>query len=87
MTSFGTIIGLTFTDANAAKRFIDGTSPIVPATSFGSTHSSAERRPRRATLSRKATCGYPWAASLPRCCGTRSAGCWTHWADGAANPL
>lgn len=46
MTSFGTIIGLTFADAHAAERFIDGTSLIVPATSFGGTHSSAERRAR-----------------------------------------
>lgn len=46
MTRFGTIIGLTFADAAAADRFIENTSLIVPATSFGGVHSSAERRAR-----------------------------------------
>jgi cystathionine gamma-lyase len=46
MTRFGTILGLTLADAPSADRFIEASSLIVPATSFGGTHTSAERRAR-----------------------------------------
>ncbi|MFM5893992.1 MAG: cystathionine gamma-lyase [Novosphingobium sp.] len=46
MTRFGTVIGLTFADAASAESFIEGCPLIVPATSFGGVHSSAERRAR-----------------------------------------
>ncbi|MEM9054732.1 MAG: PLP-dependent transferase [Pseudomonadota bacterium] len=42
----GFIIGLTFETADAADRFIDSCSAILPATSFGGIHTSAERRAR-----------------------------------------
>ena len=46
MTRFGTLIGLTLESQQAADRFIDGSPYLVPSTSFGSVHSSAERRAR-----------------------------------------
>ncbi|WGH79667.1 cystathionine gamma-lyase [Jannaschia ovalis] len=42
----GFVIGATFPDRAAAERFIDGAGCILPATSFGSTHTSADRRAR-----------------------------------------
>ncbi|MCA9832477.1 MAG: cystathionine gamma-lyase [Thermomicrobiales bacterium] len=46
MTRFGSVIGVTFADAATAERFINDTPYIVPSTSFGGTHTSAERRAR-----------------------------------------
>lgn len=46
MRRMGFLIGLTLASADAAERFIDGCSLILPATSFGGVHSSAERRAR-----------------------------------------
>lgn len=46
MRRMGFLIGLTLASAEAAERFIDGCSLILPATSFGGVHSSAERRAR-----------------------------------------
>lgn len=46
MRRFGFLIGLTLPSAEAAERFIDGCPLIQPATSFGGTHTSAERRAR-----------------------------------------
>jgi len=46
MQRFGTVMGLTFADALAAEQFIDRCPLIVPATSFGGVHTSAERRAR-----------------------------------------
>lgn len=46
MARFGSVLGLTFADAAAAERFIAETRFIVPATSFGGVHTSAERRAR-----------------------------------------
>lgn len=42
----GFLIGVTFADTAAAGRFIDGASPMIPATSFGGLHTSADRRAR-----------------------------------------
>ena len=42
----GFIIGLTFEDATTADGFIEGCPAILPATSFGGIHTSAERRAR-----------------------------------------
>lgn len=46
MLRFGSLIGLTLESAESAERFIDGCALIQPATSFGSVHTSAERRAR-----------------------------------------
>ncbi|GAB5507362.1 MAG: cystathionine gamma-lyase [Rhizobiaceae bacterium] len=46
MDRFGFLIGLTLKDAETAEAFIDRCKLIVPATSFGGLHSSAERRAR-----------------------------------------
>lgn len=46
MTRFGSVLGLGFADAETAERFIADSSFIVPTTSFGSVHTSAERRAR-----------------------------------------
>ncbi|RDE09881.1 cystathionine gamma-lyase [Pelagibacterium lacus] len=46
MTRFGSVLGLTFSDAATAERFIAESRFIVPATSFGGVHTSAERRAR-----------------------------------------
>jgi cystathionine gamma-lyase len=46
MHRFGSVIGITFADAAAAERFIAAARFIVPSTSFGSVHTSAERRAR-----------------------------------------
>ncbi|MEL7232742.1 MAG: PLP-dependent transferase, partial [Pseudomonadota bacterium] len=42
----GFIIGLTFGSAETANRFIEDCPAILPATSFGGVHTSAERRAR-----------------------------------------
>ncbi|MFO6464354.1 cystathionine gamma-lyase [Jannaschia sp. KMU-145] len=42
----GFVIGATFPDRTAADRFIAAAGCILPATSFGSTHTSADRRAR-----------------------------------------
>ncbi|MEO1642814.1 MAG: PLP-dependent transferase [Pseudomonadota bacterium] len=42
----GFIVGLTFENAAAADRFIEDCRAILPATSFGGVHTSAERRAR-----------------------------------------
>ena len=46
MARNGFLIGLTLHDKAAAERFIDACSMLRPVTSFGGTHSSAERRAR-----------------------------------------
>jgi cystathionine gamma-lyase len=46
MLRFGSLIGLTLQSAEKAEAFIDGCALLQPATSFGSVHSSAERRAR-----------------------------------------
>ncbi|MDQ6433457.1 cystathionine gamma-lyase [Mesorhizobium sp. LHD-90] len=46
MLRFGSLIGLTLKSAETAEAFIDGCELLQPATSFGSVHSSAERRAR-----------------------------------------
>ncbi len=46
MLRFGSLIGLTLDSADKAEAFIDGCALLQPATSFGSVHSSAERRAR-----------------------------------------
>ncbi|NMG41486.1 cystathionine gamma-lyase [Chelativorans sp. ZYF759] len=46
MRRFGFLIGLTLASAEAADRFIETCTLILPATSFGGVHSSAERRAR-----------------------------------------
>jgi len=46
MRRFGFLIGLTLASQEAADRFIESCSLILPATSFGGVHSSAERRAR-----------------------------------------
>lgn len=46
MTRFGFLIGLTLSDKDTAERFIQGCDMLASATSFGGTHSSAERRAR-----------------------------------------
>ena len=46
MSRFGTLIGLTLENADKAEAFINGCALLQPATSFGSVHSSAERRAR-----------------------------------------
>ncbi|MBX3568423.1 MAG: cystathionine gamma-lyase [Rhizobiaceae bacterium] len=46
MLRYGSLIGLTLAGAEQAEAFIDGCALLQPATSFGSVHSSAERRAR-----------------------------------------
>ena len=46
MSRFGFLIGITLASQEAADRFIESCSLILPATSFGGVHSSAERRAR-----------------------------------------
>ncbi len=46
MDRFGFLVGLTLESAEKAEAFIDGCRLLQPATSFGGTHSSAERRAR-----------------------------------------
>ncbi|MEC7760728.1 MAG: cystathionine gamma-lyase [Pseudomonadota bacterium] len=46
MTRFGFLIGLTLDSEAAAEGFINGCSMLAPTTSFGGTHSTAERRAR-----------------------------------------
>lgn len=46
MHRFGSVLGVTFADAGAAERFIGAAQFVVPSTSFGSVHTSAERRAR-----------------------------------------
>ncbi|PYE86037.1 cystathionine gamma-lyase [Pseudoroseicyclus aestuarii] len=46
MTRFGFLIGLTLADEEAAERLVDTCRYLRAATSFGGTHSSAERRAR-----------------------------------------
>ena len=46
MRRFGSLIGVTFADAEQAERFITSARFVRPATSFGGTHTSAERRAR-----------------------------------------
>jgi cystathionine gamma-lyase len=46
MTRFGFLIGVTLADRDAAERFINGCEMLAPTTSFGGTHSTAERRAR-----------------------------------------
>lgn len=46
MASGGSVVGLTFADAAAAERFIAAADLVVAQTSFGGTHTSAERRAR-----------------------------------------
>lgn len=45
MAGFGTLIGITFADADTAERFL-ARAPLAQTTSFGGVHSSAERRAR-----------------------------------------
>jgi cystathionine gamma-lyase len=46
MRRFGFLIGVTLESEAAAERFINGCDLILPATSFGGVHTSAERRAR-----------------------------------------
>lgn len=46
MSRYGFLISLTFADATAAERFINGCPLIQPSTSFGGVRTSAERRAR-----------------------------------------
>jgi len=46
MRMWGSLIAVTFADKDAAERFIGASPMIRPATSFGSLHTSAERRKR-----------------------------------------
>ncbi len=46
MRGFGSIVGVTLADRNAAERFIGACRFVRPATSFGGLHTSAERRAR-----------------------------------------
>ena len=46
MSSFGSVVALTFNDAAAAEGFIAACPFIRPTTSFGGVHTSAERRAR-----------------------------------------
>jgi cystathionine gamma-lyase len=47
MTSFGPVIGFTLPDAASADAFLEAAAPaVIGATSFGGTHTTAERRAR-----------------------------------------
>jgi len=46
MLRFGSVLSLTVADAESADRFIANAKSILPATSFGGVHTSAERRAR-----------------------------------------
>jgi len=46
MRGFGSLVGLVFADQPAAERFLAGLTLTFEATSFGGTHSMAERRAR-----------------------------------------
>ncbi|MGL6210706.1 MAG: PLP-dependent transferase, partial [Paracoccaceae bacterium] len=46
MSGFGFLIGFELPDAGSAERFLAECPVIAQATSFGSTHSSGERRVR-----------------------------------------
>lgn len=46
MLRAGSLVGVTFADAAAAEAFIEKSAYIVPTTSFGGTHTTAERRAR-----------------------------------------
>lgn len=46
MLRFGSVLSLTLADAKAADQFITNAKFILPATSFGGVHTSAERRAR-----------------------------------------
>jgi cystathionine gamma-lyase len=46
MRRFGTLVAVTFTSDSDAERFINATEFVRPVTSFGGTHTSAERRAR-----------------------------------------
>ena len=46
MAGFGFLIGFELADASAAERFLTDCPLIVQSTSFGSTHTSGERRAR-----------------------------------------
>jgi cystathionine gamma-lyase len=46
MLRFGSVLSLTLADAKAADQFIANAKLILPATSFGGVHTSAERRAR-----------------------------------------
>jgi cystathionine gamma-lyase len=46
MHMFGSLIGVTFASATDAERFIEAAEFVRPVTSFGGTHTSAERRAR-----------------------------------------
>ena len=46
MTAAGGVVGLEFADAAAAERFIGAAAYVVAQTSFGGTHTAAERRAR-----------------------------------------
>ncbi|KAB1644045.1 cystathionine gamma-lyase [Gulosibacter chungangensis] len=46
MSSGGSLVGVTFAHADAAEQFITRAEYVIPATSFGGTHTTAERRAR-----------------------------------------
>lgn len=46
MQRFGSVVSMEFASAEAAECFIDAATFIVPSTSFGGVHTSAERRAR-----------------------------------------
>ena len=46
MTLYGPVVGFTLADQAAAERWLSGLRLVIPATSFGGVHSTAERRAR-----------------------------------------
>lgn len=46
MSLFGTVVSMTLADQDTAERWLAGLRLVVPATSFGGVHSTAERRAR-----------------------------------------
>jgi len=46
MSNFGTLLDIEFNSESEAERFMQSHQFLVPASSFGGTHSSAERRAR-----------------------------------------
>ena len=62
MRRFGSLISLTFESAAKAEAFIEAARYIVPSTSFGGVHTTAERRAR-------------WGDGVPEGFGRLSVGC------------
>jgi len=71
MRRFGSLIGVTFADAEQAERFITSARFVRPATSFGGTHTSAERRARWAIKCPRASFDSQSDANRPKCFGPK----------------